>query len=165
MNPMTEEPNLEQRVEELKDRVEIIKKYYYKGFGAIVTGIVSKAEICLDRPEKRITTEHEVLELYSRLERFYQKIPLDKLEGNQDFAPLVVAYKMMPKLKWEIEEYFKKPDKWTLEKLLRASTSIVDVGMVYKGNLKNAIEEVRKTSGNETYTVELIDDNGNKFLM
>lgn len=154
---------IENKVDELERRIEKLKQYYHKGFVNILAGIMGNAENYINYPEEREKPKKEMLSLYSEIEEFYQNIPFDGLNSNEDFAPLFVVRKLLPKFKTSLDKLLEQTEREVLEDLFILSKAMTNVGEVYRGNILGLIDEVRKVSGNEDYNVRIVDKHGREY--
>jgi len=155
--------DLEHRVEELKSRIELMKKLYYKGFGNMVCGIYFNSDSYLTEPTEE--TRDLILEILSMVEGHYKTIPFKELDSNEDFAPLFVVRDLLPRYGKEVREFLEEPTNEAVKEISHDRTTIVSVGEVYRGNFIRRLDELRQLPGYENFGVVLVDYKGDKFGM
>jgi hypothetical protein len=154
---------LEQRVEELKNRIDLMKRLYYKGFGNIVCGIFFNSDSYLTEPAEEY--RNLILEELSMVEGHYATIPFSELDSNEDFAPLFVVRDLLPWYGKVVRKFLEEPTKEMIKEIGHRRTTICEVGEVYRENFNQRLDELRQIPGYENFRVILIDYKGHKFCM
>ena len=160
-NAMTEENQAKQ----LEDRINLMKKYYCKGFGDFIQGIFTNAENYVNYEDEREKAKDKMLNLLNFIEKFYENIPFKELNSDSDFAPLFVVKDLLNNLKGDIKEILKEPIERNIKKIESTGNTIVDVGRIYNNNLRKRIKELKEFPGYEDFHIILINYKGDKFMM
>ncbi len=156
--------NLEQRIEKLKQEVELMKECYQKGFGNAIYAVFLNCDLYFNYPEEpdRENFKSIALRCISLAEKKYETIPFENLNLN-DFAPLLVVRDLLKEYSEKVKSFFENPEKDTLHGIQSFSGAIVEVGRIYESMFKEKIRELRSMPGQEEYPVVLIDHRGRKY--
>jgi hypothetical protein len=153
----------EQIVKQMKARAELMGKYYLRGFGNLLAGATADACNYLDYPNVRDESKNHALSCYSIINDFYQKIPFNELEGNEDFSPLFSTRELLPEYKKQLDAIFQNPTKQALDELSiihRKIMDIVEVKNSYRWRFWGLTKQIRTIPGNEDFYVKVVDING-----
>ncbi len=150
---------LENNVLEMENKVNEMGGYYLKGMGAIVDGIISNAELLLMR-EKDEKLSENAYKWLKEIKDCYGKIPFDSLYGKEEFYPLFVVKRLLPKFERSMDIIFKDKDKTGLNNLIRYSRSIIDVGNLYWEDMINLLKEIRKYPEAKDFRLKITDYKG-----
>ena len=121
------------RAEELLQKIDLMKRCYFKGFGNGITIIRCKCEYYLEHPNSG--TKDTALEILSRLENNYKSIPFDMLESDEDFNPLFIVRDVLPVFSEKVREFFKNPGNELYEIIFDHGVTIHEDGILYKKTL------------------------------
>jgi len=151
---------IDERVEQLKERATRIAQYYVKGMGDSLTAIAADADAYLifERNEKYRTAFTWLEEIEQR----YAAIPFQDLH-EEDFYPLFIVGKLLPRLRRSLERLFETGDKHHLLDVKRYCDSIEDVGYIYRQSLGKALSALTEFTEAKDFTVELMDLNGRRW--
>jgi len=151
------QPNpLQVQVNRMKETVREMAGYYYKGFGALVSGILANGELFLGEQERNDLLEKSY-DWFSRVENFYSKIPFGLLQGREEFYPLFVVRDLLPKFRDSMDEIFKEKRKDVLRNFERIAQTIVDIGTLYRNKLEQLLEKIRLFPEEKDFKVAIPD--------
>jgi hypothetical protein len=119
-----------EELEKMKNNTLEMGRYYYKGFGNTFQGIIANAELFLMEPDRKDLPENAYTWL-NEIEQLYEKIPLEELHGREEFYPLFIVKRLLPKFKETMNRVFVEKDKDAIRDLLTDSGTIVNVGRLY----------------------------------
>ncbi len=156
---------LEEQVEKLKEKIELMKRCYYKGFSNTICGISASAYAYVSYPEERERIKPHILGMLEDIEKFYESVPFDQLDSNSDFAPLFVVRDLFPGYAENVRRLIDEPTKKLEEGISSTRTTICEVSEVYRANFKRRINELKQIPGHEDFHVILIDYKGRKYVM
>jgi len=151
---------VEQSVEQLKARAELMGKYYFRGFGNFIQIVVANAQIYLLYPEDRVEVKKETLDAYSLIEELYKKIPFEELKDNEDFKPIFSARDLLPEYKQALDSFFEAPTEEKENILDKLGIKILETVEPYRENFWGLTKKIRSISENENFYVKVIDWNG-----
>ena len=140
----------------LIEKVELIAKYYYKGFGASIDGIVDTIDAYLIFDDKKKYSER-TYKLLNPLSEFYDKIPFNDLNA-EEFYPLNVVNRLLGKFKDRIDEYLVNPTNTSKAIIRKQGDSIIEVGRLYDDSLHSILNKIRTDRSFKDYRVKIIDD-------
>jgi hypothetical protein len=154
---------LEDKVERLKGKVEMMTQCYFKGFGALNTSVASAAELYVRNVygEEKAKKASEALGFLEKMTAFYETIPFQKLPPDEDYALLFVARDLLRMYDRDVRNCFTKPDEFIYNKVWRESQSIGIIGELFRDKFGAALTELRAVPGYETFTVQLRNHDGN----
>ena len=148
----------------LERQVKLMSKYYCKGFGNTLLGVASKVIAYTDHPELRENID--LIDIYgelNKLEKYYLSIPFIELKSNADFAPLVLIRKLLDKLSKKVINGIDEPTEEAGKEVEKLRRDIWYLGEVYRTDLKEKIEELRKVPGYKAYRFNLKDIDRNTW--
>ena len=154
---------LEEQVEKLKEKIELMKRCYYKGFLNTLCAISASAEMYVSCPEER--RKHHILEMLEDIEKFYESMPFDQLDSNSDFAPLFAVRDLLPEYAENVRRLIDEPRKELKAGMMSTAIEIGKAGEVYRTNFKRTINELKQIPGYEDFHVVLTDYKGRKCVM
>ena len=153
---------------ELQRKALEMAKYYYKGFGTTIEGILNNGEEYLQHPE-RAELADKSYGWFKKIEEFYANIPFDNLQGKEEFYPLFIIRRLLkestsellPKFKENMDAVFKDRNKSELRNLETDTRSIVNVGRLYFETLMQTLQEIRVYPEAKDFRVAISDRNKN----
>ena len=145
----------------LEDKINLMNKYYMKGFGNIVYGVLVNSAGYLNDGEDRDL----VLEELDMIEKHYASIDFEEHDSNSDFAPLFVTRDLLKLYCSDAREFLEKPDADKLEGIRTMQIALHYVGEVYRANLLKRLGELRKIEGYESFRLEQVDYKGAHFFV
>ena len=151
-----------EELERMKDNALEMSSYYYKGFGNTFHGIIANAELSLTEPDRKDLSENAYAWL-NEIEQFYEKIPFEKLHGREEFYPLFVVKRLLPKFKETMDRVFVEKDKDALLDLQTDSWTIVNVGRLYWDSFQMALKYIRSDPEAKNFRVKITDYKGKDF--
>ena len=157
---------LEQKIEELKDRVDLMSQCYLKGFGNKLVSIAGYANFYVDFPEKRDETKLymlEALETLEKVEESYKSVPFDRLDSNSDFAPLFIVKDLLPQFSEKIRKVVDEPSEGIMDEICELQKVMWYVGEMYRENLKKRLNELKQLPGCEDFKFTVTDYEGNSW--
>jgi hypothetical protein len=140
----------------MKDLALEMGSYYYKGFGNTINGILANAEIYLKEPNRKELAENAYGWL-REIEEHYETIPFENLHGREEFYPLFVVKRLLPKLKDRMNRIFIDRDKDSLRNLDTDAKSIVNVGRLYGYSFLATLEQIRENPEAKDFRVKITD--------
>jgi len=158
----------EQRANDLVKRIELMKNAYLKGCGHFISEIRNLSEPYLN--DDLIQEEYEevkntIIHNLAEIEEHYAKLPFEQTDLNSDFAPLFVTDDILSYYGNLIRGFLEKPTEKKLKEIYYSTSTLADVGNVYRHNFKKRIDELRAIKGYEDFRVEIVDNKGNTFFM
>jgi len=147
--------------ETLIEKVELIAKYYYKGFGATMDGILDNIDAYTIFDCKEVYSER-AYRLLNQISHFYKRIPFADI-NDPEFYPLFVVNKILPQFKKGIEDYFDKPTERGKNTIRQQGESIVEVGRLYDDSLHSILKEIRVDLKYKDFRVRIIDDKNQEW--
>lgn len=137
-------------IKELEERA----KYYYKGFGMLLSSILGNSELFSNGINKE-ETGHFVIESLNKILDCYNDIPFDSLSNFRDNDILIAVKTLLDKLKLEVQSILK--GKKDLDEAERLIISIIDKGNEYRQRLAELYKKVRQQPGFEHYALTATD--------
>lgn len=156
---------LEEKVERLKSDIELMKRFYYKGFGCLVSGIDAYFNIAATYNTTDEEIEEEISKTSEDIERFYDLIPFEELDSNPDFSPIIAVRGLLESYLADIKKALDRPDKKLAGRISERTKEICEYGKIYDANFKRKISELREIHGYENFKVEVIDHKGDVFIL
>lgn len=141
-------------VGQMKEKALQMGSYYYKGLGNALSNLVIEADLYLMNPDETENVESAYACL-QRFEDFYSQIPFEELHGREEFYPLFIVRRFLPRLKNEMDELFKEQVKTNSRDLFDFVNSIINVGRLYWGELEDLVNEVRTLPEGKGFKVEV----------
>src|SRR3989338_1892973 len=126
----------------LQERAIEMARYYYKGFGTSIFGIISDGKVYLEHMAQ-IGLSTRAYARLQKIEGFYTTIPFDKLHGREEFYPLFVVKKLFPRLKTAMYGVFKDGNADAFGDLGLEGDTIISVGELYSESLRKLLREIR----------------------
>jgi len=142
---------------ELERKALEMAKYYYKGFGNSFTAIMGLAYAYLEHERKE--SLNDSYDTFKKIEDFYAAIPFDNLHGKEEFYPLFVVKRLLPKFRERMDKVFKENKKNELRNLQYDGSSIVKVGILYGESLLQLLDEIRLFPEGKDFRVAIPDQN------
>ena len=155
---LTQPDGLDGELVGLRQKAIEMARYYYKGMEAVLQEVIANAELYLEDPQQSELMEKSY-EWINKIEDFYSKIPFKHLKGKQDFYPLFVIQRLLPKFRGTMDAVFKGKDKGQFRELVRNSQTIIDVGSLYWETLIQTCQEIRKFPEANNFRVAIPDRN------
>jgi hypothetical protein len=147
--------SMKENTESLVEKVELIAKYYYKGFGASVCGIMDSVDAYLIINDKD-KYQGRTLRLLEPINDFYQNIPFNELK-TEEFEPMHEINKLLPEFRNMIEKYFEKATKRRAKNIRKKGTQIIEAGRLYDDSLHSILKEIRTNREFKDFEVQIID--------
>jgi hypothetical protein len=154
--------DLESRVEELKQELELMRVCYYKGYGGEIQKIFVKCDMHVREP-KNPYWKKTALNALERIENLYRKIPFEKLESNADFSSIFVTRDLLEKYGPIVRDFFSKNQEMVNDRITQLGTAIAEVGRIFQDKIDSRLKELRAIPGYEKYDVYIIDRKGHKL--
>lgn len=147
---------------ELQERAREMARYYYKGLGTKLSGLMVAMEYHFANQETNGVSElrRESDGIMGKIADFYGRIPFLELAGRSDFAPLFVANSLISNLKETLGVFYRENDQSSLAKITRLVPSIIEVGWLYRDSLNEILKEIQKHEEGRLFRIELIDIDG-----
>ena len=117
----------------LQERAIEMARYYYKGFGNSLVGIMANGEEYLSSQDANVL-QHSY-QLFQKIEDFYATIPFDQLHGREEFYPLFVVKRLFPRLRTAMDGVFKNGNADSWADLRTECDVIINVGTLYYESL------------------------------
>ena len=155
---------LDEDVEKLKVRIELMKKCYFKGFGNLVYAVIVNCDNYLHEGREE-ESKRLVLQELDLVEGHYKTIPFEQLDSNSDFAPLFVVRDLLPPFGQNTRTFLDSPKEQALKELHSQMNVIGSVGELYCHNFQKRLGELRQIPGYEKFRVLLTDYKGCQFGM
>src|SRR3989338_4397548 len=92
---------LDDRILEMQNKADEIGKYYYKGFGSLINGVLGDIELYLI--DNKTGLMERSCKWLNQIENFYKAIPFEKLKNREEFYPLFVVKRLLPIFKHQME--------------------------------------------------------------
>jgi len=152
-------------LEDIKYRAREMGQFYFNDFGSHISCIAECVEDIKKAPEliqnqekldKKVLIVYECLE---KVENMYERIPFEKLQGKNEYAPLLVTKKILSELHKLIDASMS--DQNTLVADMAISdycTSLITLGNLYYISLKSILRSIR--SHPESNNFQILDGNG-----
>lgn len=148
--------SLDDKLLEMEQMALEMGRYYYKGFGNSIQGILAKSERFVEEPENTEPVT-EVYQLLQRIEDFYRGIPFDVLRGKEEFYPLFIVERLLPKLRSGIDAVVNEKDEASLIRLQMVCGAVVEVGRLYFDTFVRILEDIRTHPEAKDFRVEVQD--------
>jgi len=155
---------LDEDVEKLKARIELMRKCYFKGFGNLVYAVVDNCDNYLHQGREE-DSKRLVLQELDFVEEHYKTIPFEQLDSNSDFAPLFVVRDLLPPFGQNARRFLDSPEEQALKDLHFRMNAIGSVGELYRENFRRRLGELRQIKGFEDFRVSLTDYAGRQYGM
>ena len=152
---------LESSLEDMKILALEMGSYYYKGLGTTLDGILSNVE--LYRLRRRDDLKPPTYKWLKEIEDLYSGIPFDKLNGRQEFYPLFIVKRLLPKLKENLDIAFSDPSKSHELVVVSSVTTIADIGRLYDDTFKELLDKIRLVPEEKDFRVSLVDHKGHTW--
>ena len=154
--------DLESRVQDLKDEIELMRICYQKGFGCVPQIIAVKCEGYMNQPDNP-HWKNSAMEVLERVEAHYRNIPFERIIANPNFSALFVCRDLLEKYGQFVREFFSTPQEETYDRIKQLGCAISEVGRVFQAKVNGKIDELRQIPGFEKYNVRVVDHQGNEF--
>ncbi len=141
---------------QMKEKAIEMSKYYYKGFGATIDGILNNAQLYLRHPEREILIDNSYKWL-QELENVYAKISFDNLHGKEEFYPLFIIKRLLPQFRESMDEIFKFSNNGWFRNFGTDGKTIVNVGRLYEDSFLKLLEEIRTHPEAHNFRIKIID--------
>ena len=150
---------LENELLEMQDKARQMARYYFKGFGSIIEGILSNAEadIVYTERENYSTNSYELLK---KIEDFYLRIPFGDFHSKEEFYPLFVVKRLLPELRQALDCVVRERTEEELRILDTLAKSIVVVGRLYDDSFRELVSQIRMYSDGKDFHIQLVDYKG-----
>ncbi len=147
---------------QMKERAAEMGRYYYDRLGITIHEILCNAEIYTSNT-KRSDLVDDAYSWLRAIEDFYAKIPFDTLHGKEEFYPLFIIKKLLPKLKGSMDDVFQHSYANGFRNLETHAITIVEVGRIYDDKLQNILRKIKIKEHPDTsdFRVEIIDHMNN----
>jgi hypothetical protein len=152
--------SLDSSLERMKEEALEMGRYYYKGFGNNFNGILVNAELYLMTEDRQDLVENSY-KLIGEIETHYDGIPFGELQGREDFYPLFVIRRLLPKFRTTMDEVFQEKIKGALRNLGIDARSIVNVGRLYGDSFQKLLEKIRSHPESSDFRVRIVDYQNN----
>ena len=147
MKPRIENPGQNESVEQLQKELAFRGGYYFKDFGALLTGLLGDLANSISYG---ITTERKknVGEMLNKIVGLYQSIPFEQITDHPDYDLFVQIREAIQKLIPEVEAVLSGEEK-SVEKCDKLIKFIADKGREYNVRLRVILDKIRKQPGHE----------------
>lgn len=150
--------------EKLQERVELMRRCYFKEFTSTMVSITWGCGNYLDM--KNGLDGRDMLRKLDLIEGHYFEIPFDELDSNdEDFAPLFEVRGLLREYGELVRRFLNESSFEIHNELGDLQGEIADVGEHYRVNFQKRIGELRSISGYENYDVTLVRYDGQKYGM
>ena len=82
-------------------------------------------------------------QLLQKIEDFYATIPFDQLHGREEFYPLFIVKRLLPRFRTAMDGVFKDINANALGDLKTEGDAIINVGTLYSESLRKLLREIR----------------------
>ena len=148
------QPNpLEVQVNRMKETAMEMAKYYFKGFGAALSGILGNASFYIEAPEKNAAKLAEAYNILTAVEEFYKEIKFQELQGREEYYPIFVVRSMLPKFRESLDRVRDLKSKDALTEFEHWAKALAFVGSIYGETFDSLLDKIRAQPGNAEYTV------------
>ena len=89
--------------EKLQQELEMRGKYYFKGFGSLLHGVMADLDYFVDFKGGTFEVEKDIREKISRIIGIYQSIPFEQITDHPDYDLLSEINKLIFKLATSVE--------------------------------------------------------------
>ena len=152
--------SLDSCLEKMKEEALEMGRYYYKGFGNTINGILANAELYLMTEDREGLAENSY-KWIGEIETHFDGIPFDELNGREKFYPLFVTKRLLPKFREGMDKVFQEERKDGLGNLDTDARSIVNVGRLYGDSFQELLKEIRSHSESSDFRVKIVDYQNN----
>ena len=139
----------------LQERAIEMARYYYKGFGNSLVGIMANGEEYLSSQDANLL-QHSY-QLFQKIEDFYANIPFNTLNGKEEYYPLFVVNRLLPKFRQSMDELFIDKRRDSLQNLQTNLRTIVDIGQLYFNSLMELLKTIRQFPEARDFRVAIPD--------
>jgi len=146
-------------IQEKKELAQQMARWYYKGFGSSMEGILCNMEGYVQNPEM-LNYSEIVYRLLNRVGEFYSKIPFGDFHGKEQFYPLFIVKSLLPFLHHSLDTTFNERTEENFRVLDVRIQAIVEVGRLYDESLRSVLKEIRLLPEGKDFQVQVIDDRG-----
>jgi hypothetical protein len=148
---------IDDALEQMKQEAVELGRYYYKGFGNTFNGIVANAGLYLEEPD-RIELSARSHKWLDKIDTHYRMIPFSELHGRENFYPLFIVHRLLPKFRTTMDKVFEAQDNENLRNLVTDAGSIVNVGRLYWDSFHGLLHEIRSHPESQDFRVRIVDD-------
>jgi hypothetical protein len=135
-----------------------LARFYFKGFGNCLAGVLGNAEYYC-RYNKEAACIEKSLKLIDMFDEFYAKIPFEQLEKNSDYAPLFVVRDLLPKVRVSLNGLVQNKEH-SFDDLKSLVNAVHEVGMIYRKKFDTLRFEIRSFPGEENFRIHVVDYKG-----
>lgn len=152
-----------EQVIDLQNKIDIMKKYYFKGFSTMIASIYINSHVYIDNSTQE--GKELILNELINIETLYTSILFQELDSNEDFAPLFVIRELLPKYAGLVRDFIENPADVVLKDIGQKTATLTAIGEVYRNNFNQRLDELRRIPGYENFNIFLVDYKGDEFVM
>ncbi|MCF7866090.1 hypothetical protein K9L67_00615 [Candidatus Woesearchaeota archaeon] len=151
----------ENNIDQLKQEARNMSKYYYKGFGNRLQGILGSTVNYIENINSEENL-HKIKKQLTQIKKSYEKIPFENLLKNKNYKPLFETQKLLTNATIELDLIIHK-NKTNITNLTNTLERITNEGEIYRTTLKEIISIINNTNIHEPFEIKLYDYEGNKW--
>lgn len=140
----------------MKEKAAEIARYYYKGFGVTIDGILNNAGRYLQYPEREDLID-DAYKWLKEIEDFYAKILFNTLHGKKEFYPLFVTNELLPIFRESMDCVAQRSYETAFRNLEIDAITIINVGRLYGASFIKILEKIREHPDARDFRVKIID--------
>jgi len=150
-------------VDRLKQKLEGLMKYYFKGCTGLLTAIKLNAGISVMYENKKDTSA--VVRVHDVFKNNYPVFDEEDaiIEIDEFSEPLVVLNKLVPKLNTAIDLFVANPSEASLNNVETMVNTVSTMGNKFRTGLITLQNRVRDVSGHQNYSVGAVGYDGCRF--
>ena len=143
--------------EKLQQELAIRAKYYFKGFGSYLQGLLADLDNLVEigrTPER----EQHTREMIDKMVNLYQSIPFEQITDHPDYALLLQIREAISKLVPKVEAVLSGEN--SIDGSLELIKIISEKGMEYRARLSALLKQINSQSGHEKDGFDITDIHG-----
>jgi hypothetical protein len=148
--------SLDGNIESLEREALEMGRYYYKGFGNLISAILGNAEIYSNKPDNQDLVP-KFYHWLGMIETFYDQIPIADLHGRERYYPLFIVRQLLPKLHRSLDALYKGEDDEAIEAVNMEANTIVEVGNLYDESLRQLLKDIRSHADSCDFKITVKD--------
>ena len=153
-------------IEGMKAEAEEMARYYCDSF---ISGFQTIFCVAYAQLEGQQDIECHVNNAYGVIEAIeeqYTIIPFEQLHGREEFYPLFVVKRLLPKVRREMDCLFKEhKGKDAHDALVRAATDVCEVGQLYGALFETLLKKIWSLPEGQDFRIRVIDYKGRSWTM
>jgi len=144
-------------VEKLQQELAERGKYYFKGFGALLQGVISDLDY-FEGFEATPRVEARIWENLNRITELYKSIPFDKITNHPDYDLLSEIKQLVERLALVVEDTLK--NKKSIQESQEIIEAIAKKGNEYKARLIALKKKLNLQPNHEKDGLQVVDIDG-----